>query len=234
MQNKPGKLRKLLQNNRGLIVFAFLMVVFRGAIADWNVVPTGSMNPTIIEGDRILVNKLAYDVNLPFTTFSLLQLGNPGRGDIVVFESGKAGKRLVKRVVAVPGDVVLMRDNHLIINGEAAVYQPLGQRTPDNPDSAETLPAAAPVTVTESILEYSHPVQLLHRHRSPLQNFGPVTVPDDHYLMMGDNRDNSADSRVYGFVPRGEITGQAKRVLFSLDYNRYYLPRAERVLTPLL
>jgi signal peptidase I len=127
-----------------------------------------------------------------------------------------------------------MRDNHLMINGEAAVYQPLERRTPDNPKSTETLPAAAPITVTESILDYSHPVQLLRWHRSPLQNFGPVAVPDDQYLMMGDNRDNSADSRVYGFVPRGEITGQAKRVLFSLDYDRYYLPRSERVLTPLL
>jgi len=233
MPQITGKLGKMLRNNRGLIAFVFLMVVFRGAIADWNVVPTGSMNPTIIEGDRILVDKLAYDINLPFTTISLLQLDNPGRGDIVVFESGKAGKRLVKRVVAVPGDVVVMRNNQLMINGEPAVYRTLEQGTPDNNDN-EVLSGSSPITVTESMLDYSHPIQLLRRYHSPLQNFGPVAVPNDHYLMMGDNRDNSADSRVYGFVPRGEITGQAKRVLFSLDYDRYYLPRAARVLTPLL
>ena len=83
-------------------------------------------------------------------------------------------------------------------------------------------------------LGYSHPVKLMRQYQSPLQNFGPVTVPEDHYLMMGDNRDNSADSRVFGFVPREEITGKAHRVLFSLDYNHYYLPRSDRLLTPLL
>ena len=78
--------KKLLKQNRGFLTFIFLIVLFRGAIADWNVVPTGSMNPTIVEGDRILVDKLAYDINLPFTSIRLFELNNPKRGDIVVFD----------------------------------------------------------------------------------------------------------------------------------------------------
>lgn len=224
------KIAKFLKSNRAFIVFVLLMAVFRGAIADWNVVPTGSMKPTIVEGDRILVNKLAYDINLPFSTITLLELANPARGDIVVFNSVKADKRLVKRVVAVPGDVVSLRSNRLMINGEVATYQPHFQRSPSDDEAIK----ASSVIVNESILGYSHPVKLMREHQSPLQNFGPVTVPEDHYLMMGDNRDNSADSRVYGFVPREEITGKANRVLFSLNYDRYYLPRTDRLLLPLL
>ena len=205
------------------------MAVFRGAVADWNVVPTGSMNPTIVEGDRILVNKLAYDINLPFSTITLLELDNPKRGDIVVFNSEKAGKRLVKRVVAIPGDVVALRNNRLMINGQSASYQALDQQ------SLKDSKLAMPSTLEkESILGYSHVVKLMRQHQSPLQNFGPVTVPEDHYLMMGDNRDNSADSRVFGFVPREEITGKAHRVLFSLDYDHYYLPRSDRLLIRLM
>ena len=207
------------------------MAVFRGAIADWNVVPTGSMKPTIVEGDRILVNKLAYDINLPFSSITLLELNNPKRGDIVVFNSDKAGKRLVKRVVAVPGDVVMLRNNNLMINGESAIYQPMVRRLSSDDDGSFKGPS---IIVKESILGYSHPVKLKRQHQSPLQNFGPVTVPEDHYLMMGDNRDNSADSRIYGFVPREEITGKAHRVLFSLDYDDYYRPRSDRLYIPLL
>ena len=223
------KIARFLKSNRAFIVFVLLMAVFRGAIADWNVVPTGSMQPTIVEGDRILVNKLAYDINLPFSTITLMELDNPGRGDIVVFNSMKADKRLVKRVVAVPGDVVSLRSNRLMINGEAATYQPLFQRSPRDDEVIK----GSSVIVNESILGYSHPVKLMRQLQSPLQNFGPVTVPEDHYLVMGDNRDNSADSRVYGFVPREEITGKANQVLFSLDYDRNYLPRTDRLLLPL-
>ena len=224
------KIAKLLKSNRALIVFILLMVVFRGAIADWNVVPTGSMKPTIVEGDRILVNKLAYDINLPFSTITLMELDNPRRGDIVVFNSEKADKRLVKRVVAVPGDVVVLRSNRLMINGESAIYQPLVRQSSGDNEANK----APSIIANESILGYSHPVKLMRQLQSPLQNFGPVMVPEDHYLMMGDNRDNSADSRVYGFVPREEITGKANRVLFSLDYDHYYLPRSDRLLIPLL
>ena len=176
-----AKIIRLFRSNRGFISFILLMVVFRGAIADWNVVPTGSMNPTIVEGDRILVNKLAYDVNIPFTTLTLFQLHNPQRGDIVVFDSEKAGKRLVKRVVGVPGDVVVMRNNRLTINGESASYQTVFHQSSRDLSSTDSNAAsiAPSITVNESIMGFSHAINLKPRYQSPLQNFGPVSVPTD-------------------------------------------------------
>src|SRR5262249_25125047 len=94
----------------------------RSAVLDWNVVPTGSMNPTILEGDYILVNKLAYDIRLPFVGLSLTRCEDPARGDIVVFEPPGERDRYVKRIVGVPGDVVELRDNRLYVNGEPAEY----------------------------------------------------------------------------------------------------------------
>ena len=90
------------------------MSVFRSAVADWYTVPTGSMQPTIKEGDRIIVNKMAYDLKIPFSQLSLLTTGEPKRGDIVVFESKAADNRLIKRMIGLPGDVIAMKDDLLI------------------------------------------------------------------------------------------------------------------------
>ena len=102
---------------RPLLILAVVLFSIRSSLADWNDVPTGSMRPTILEGDRVFVNKLAYDLKVPFTTWHLAQWDNPQRGDIVVFYSPYDGKRLVKRVVGLPGDILELRDNSLIING---------------------------------------------------------------------------------------------------------------------
>ncbi|WP_102795896.1 signal peptidase I [Bowmanella denitrificans] len=209
-----SKLNKLIKDNRGLLVFVALMLVFRSAVADWNDVPTGSMKPTIVEGDRILVDKLAYDLRLPFTNVSLKKLGDPSRGDIIVFESQKAGDRLVKRVVGIPGDVVEMRNNRLFINGQPLNYASLN-RSVEGED------------LLENLYGVEHAVRIKTGHQ-PLANFPLVKVPDNAYLALGDNRDNSADSRVIGFIPRDEIRGRAHHVLFSLNYENYFLPRSER------
>ena len=121
-------LLKAWREYRGFAAFIVLMVIFRSALADWNVVPTGSMKPTIIEGDRILVNKLAYDFKVPLTHISLHKFADPARGDIVVFDSRAADTRLVKRVIGLPGDIVEMKDNRLTINGIAARYSGIEDR----------------------------------------------------------------------------------------------------------
>src|SRR5438552_7050626 len=113
---------KMWREYRGFALFFVLMIIFRSALADWNVVPTGSMKPTILEGDRILVNKLAYDLRIPLTHISLYKFADPRRGDIVIFDSKAADTRLVKRVIGLPGDTVEMRDNRMTINGIAARY----------------------------------------------------------------------------------------------------------------
>ncbi len=204
----------ILRENRSFFVFLLLMSVFRSGIADWNVVPSGSMKPTIVEGDRILVNKLAYDVQVPFLYHSLKKLSDPQRGDIIVFDSEVAQLRLVKRVVGMPGDVVEMVDNQLYINGQALQYDVLKTHQ-DQVDEREDL------------LGVVHIVRL-NRDGSRLSSFAKIQVPEEYYLALGDNRDNSSDSRVIGFVPRHEIIGRAKTVVLSVDYDHYYLPRSER------
>ena len=98
---------------RPVIPVVAVLLVVRSAVADWNDVPTGSMKPTILEGDRIFVNKLAYDLKVPFTGWSLWSFDGPGRGDIVVFFSPDNGTRMVKRVVGLPGDTLELRRNRL-------------------------------------------------------------------------------------------------------------------------
>jgi signal peptidase I len=211
---------RLWQENRNLVLFVVLMVIFRGAFADWNSVPSGSMKPTIIEGDRILVNKLAYDLRVPLTHISLYRFGDPERGDIIIFDSKSADTLLVKRVIGLPGDIVEMKDNALTINGIEAGYS-----------GFEATPAA--LFATETYADMTHRIETAPGRISRFSSFGPVQVPQGHFLVLGDNRDNSADSRVHGFIPRDEIIGHAKKVVLSFDYDRYYLPRANRFLRDL-
>jgi len=202
------------RENKTFLLFVALMLVFRSAVADWNEVPTGSMKPTIVEGDRILVNKLAYDFRVPFTHISLLKLSDPVRGDIIIFDSQSSEKRLVKRVVGVPGDIVEMKDNLLTINGEQLDYV-----TTTSTGSAEIK--------LENLLGERHFIRI-DKRGSRLSNFQSVEVPAEHYLVLGDNRDNSADSRVIGFVPRYEIVGRSRSVVLSLNYENFYIPRKNR------
>lgn len=206
--------KKIVKDNSQLLIFLALMFIFRSSIADWNTVPTGSMKPTILEGDRIFVNKMAYDLRIPFTHVSLLRLSDPSRGDIVIFDSVRSDKRLVKRIIGIPGDVVAMKNNILYLNGE-----PLDYRTV----------TSTPVTVdqSENLSGVEHRIRI-HKNGSRLSSFMPVKVPADSYLALGDNRDNSADSRVIGFVPREEIVGRSRSVVMSLNYENFYLPRTDR------
>jgi signal peptidase I len=121
----------------------------------------------------------------------------------------------VKRVIGLPGDVVEMRNNRLTINGIEAQYS-----------NAEY--TAYAIFAIESYGGMTHRIELTPAGASRFSSSGPVKVPHDHYLVLGDNRDNSADSRVRGFVPRGEIVGDAKTVVLSIDYDYYYLPRMDR------
>ncbi|MCC9662580.1 signal peptidase I [Pseudoalteromonas sp. MB41] len=212
-------LANVWKNNRSLIVFICLMSVFRSAVADWYEVPTGSMKPTIVEGDRILTDKMAYDLRLPFSHISLARLDEPKAGDIIVFDSTAANNRLVKRVIAVPGDTVTLVDNKLIINGQVLDYSLVDDE-------------AGQQTYLENFAGIKHAIQV-SKTPSVMQHFAPVVIPADMYLAMGDNRDNSADSRVIGLVPRSELLGKAERVLVSLDYDDHYLPRKERFLKDL-
>jgi len=217
------------QEVRPLLIVLLIGFSIRSSLADWNEVPTGSMRPTILEGDRIFVNKLAYDLKLPFTTWHIAEWGNPQRGDIAVFYSPHDGKRLVKRVVGLPGDTLELRNNTLVINGQPVAYRPVAE------DLLRDIPAAARagcVFATEQLPGQTHAVGG-YPGLPARGTFVPIRVPDGQYFMMGDNRDDSFDSRYWGTVDRQQIIGRATAVVLSLDQGHHWLPRWERALRPL-
>jgi len=212
-----------IRENRGFIVFILLFAVFRTAVADWNPIPSGSMRPNLLEGDVVFVNRLAYDLKLPLTDVVISRLGEPRRGDIVTFTSPADGKRLIKRLVALPGDVVEMRNKQLLISGVQADYKLLDAAT-EPMGNGTTLPV---LHLTERLGDAQRAIQWLPE-LDQASNFGPVSIPFDQYLMLGDNRDNSADSRYIGFIPRKVLIGRAERILVSAAILDNWVPRAER------
>jgi signal peptidase I len=217
------------QEIRPLLGLALVLFSVRSSLADWNDVPTGSMKPTILEGDRVFVNKLAYDLKVPFTTWHLAEWANPKRGDIAVFFSPHDNRRLVKRVVGLPGDVIELRNEQLFLNGERIDYTPLStQISGQLPESEQQHGLFA----MEELPAHKHAVMVLPSLPA-MRSFGPLLVPEGHYFMMGDNRDNSFDSRYFGMVERKRIVGKATGVVISLDKSDCWLPRSHRFLKPL-
>ena len=217
------------QEIRPMLVMALVLFSIRSSLADWNDVPTGSMKPTILEGDRVFVNKLAYDLKVPFTTWHLAEWGNPQRGDIVVFYSPKDETRLVKRVVGLPGDVIELRNEQLIINGKPVEDAPAGTGIAEQLSADEQLQSQF---ATEQLPTHTHAIMAIPGLPAK-RTFGPVRVPAGQYFMMGDNRDNSLDSRFFGTVERKRIVGKATAVVLSLDKTEGWLPRSGRFFKPL-
>jgi len=212
--------KKVLYEIRVFALMILIVSSLRSALADWNDVPTGSMKPTIQEGDRVVVNKLAYDLKIPFTTIDVLKWGDPRRGDIVVLFSPKDGTRLVKRVVAIPGDRVELRDNQLFINGKLAAQSPINSDSSDEYGRADVR--------DENLYGHRHKIMLSPDIYSDKRTFGPEIVPAGYYFVLGDNRDNSNDSRYIGMIERRRIVGEAVAVAFSLDRKHYFIPRFNR------
>jgi signal peptidase I len=221
-------LKDIWRQHRGFALFIGLMFVFRSAVADWNYVPSSSMNPTLVAGDRVVVNKLAYSVRVPFTLSHVWRWSSPQRGDVITFDSPRDDVNLIKRVVAVAGDVVQMRDNRIFINGQEVRRRLL--------DDHREIPTEAGVINAEIWREEMAGVSIdvaripaFNRYR----NFDSVQVPAGHVMVLGDSRDNSLDSRLIGFVDVNRVTGQAARVLMSHNPERLFVPRANRWWLPM-
>jgi len=197
-------------------------------------VPTGSMKPTIYEGDRIWVNKLAYGLRIPFTNVRVKTLGQPNRGEIVVFPEPRSGKRYIKRVIGIAGDTVAVRDNQVYLNDELLAYR---KYTPEEYQNFANVPASHRgrrgsddfFKIEESVSGKPHTIQVFTQD----SNYGPITVPDGRIFVMGDNRDESQDSRYIGFIDASTLIGKATRVVWSHNYENYYLPRKERFFKPI-
>jgi signal peptidase I len=187
------------------LLFAGLIALFvRSFVVEAFTIPSGSMEPTLLVGDYLLVNRLSYVVKFPFTDLVLFDTGNPKPGDTVVFRFPlDHSKDFIKRVVATGGDTVEVRDKVVYVNGLRADFP--GARLSSDADIPGFL--------------------------SPRDNLGPITVPPDSYFVMGDNRDNSLDSRFWGFVKKDELVGKAEILYFSYDRSSDMLHRVrwERV-----
>lgn len=214
--------KNFIRANKGFLMFLFLFGVFRTAVADWNPIPSASMRPNLLDGDVVFVNRLAFDLKIPLTDVSVARLGEPGRGDVVTFTSPTDGTRLIKRILAVPGDVIEMRDDRLVVNGIEARYE-----------VAEVTREAAggrqleAIRMDETIAGTRQRIQVLPQ-KAALRSFGPLRIPADQFLMLGDNRDDSGDSRFIGLVPREKLIGRAERILVSADYQGNWMPRTDR------
>jgi signal peptidase I len=202
----------------------FVVIPIKSSLADWNWVPSGSMNPTILEGDLIYINKVAYDLRFPLTLHRLAKWSDPERGDIIICFSPEDGTRLVKRVIGLPGDTIEMRNNTLFLNGEPVHYTKTDSKY--GRQISEKFKRKC-VFAKEDLDGYIHAVMSIPSVAA-MRSFGPVTVPHDSYFVMGDNRDGSRDSRYFGFVDRKLIVGKAKGVIGSIDITDKFLPRFKR------
>ena len=182
------KRKSVVREYAEAIIIAIVLALFiRTFVIQAFKIPSGSMKPTLLVGDHILVNKFIYGIKLPFTDKILISLSQPERGDVVVFKFPlDTQKDYIKRVIGLPGDRVELVDKQLLING----------RPTEDPHASYSMSGS-------------------------MRMFGPVTVPADHLFVMGDNRDESSDSRVWGFVPRPYLKGKAFLIYWSWDRKNY-------------
>lgn len=208
---KRLSLRKVVRENRYLIVFLVLWSFARISFADWSPVPTGSMQPTIQPGDVLLIDKTAFGPSIPFINKRVLSWGSPSRGDIITFVPPHEDVLYVKRVIGVPGDEIRIDGVAVFVNGEQLEQKFVG-RTRDA------------AFLEESIGDVDHAIQFSSAQPvSSSQHY--LLVPEDKYFVMGDHRNNSADSRYWGFVDESNITGRVERVLVSFSSEMPFVSR---------
>jgi len=220
---------------RSFFPVLFVILLLRSFVAEPFKIPSGSMIPTLRIGDFILVNKFAYGLRLPVLNNRFLDLGSPQRGDVMVFRypghscerGGQPVRSLnpcnqpiqavphqnyIKRVIGLPGDEITYRNKILYVNGEEIVQQYIG---PYTGPSEQTQSLASGRVSDEKLGSEAHRMMTLPSR--PPDREGTWTVPDASYFVMGDNRDSSADSRSWGFVPEQNLVGRAMIVWMNWD-----------------
>jgi len=215
------------------IAVAFAVAfLFRTTIASPRHIPTGSMIPTIKIGEFIFVGMFSYDWHIPFTRKTFSKRADPQRGDIVVFEYPlDPDKDYIKRVIGIPGDIIEVRDKRIILNGVPLKLEVTENRTVL--DDLEPKYDLSRISIfNETIGDVTHHIIWLNDRSA--YDMDPVQVPRDSFFVMGDNRDDSQDSRAWGFVPREKLLGKAGFIWFSFDKSHVPFLRFERFFTGLL
>ncbi|MGO1068332.1 signal peptidase I [Lysobacter sp. CA199] len=209
-----GKEPVVVDYSKAFFPVLFVVLILRSFIAEPFRIPSNSMMPTLLTGDFILVNKFTYGLRLPITNQKILAMGEPERGDVVVFRPPHHPEQdWIKRIIGLPGDKVSYRDGRLTVNGEPIIYAPIG--TYQGRGNGTEMTGAQ--ELREQIGKHVH--RILLRSESPLldQGEGDWVVPQGEYFVMGDNRDNSEDSRYWGFLPEQNLRGRAFLIWMNFD-----------------
>ncbi len=210
--------KEFFDSIKTMLLAVFVALIFRYSVAAPYKIPTGSMIPTLKIGDFIFVSKLSYGIKLPFTNYNLFNITQPKRGDVVVFiYPENRSLDFIKRVVAVSGDTIEIKEGILYINHRLVERLPMADKSILS-DFTPSLYREAARLYIEKLDERQHLMMEIY----PPSYFGPVTVPADQVFVMGDNRDNSRDSRVWGFLPVKNVRGRALFVWLSLDMEHPY------------
>lgn len=213
--NKPKKKGVVREYVEAIGTALLIALVLRYFVIEAFKIPSASMVPTLLVGDHIFVNKFIYGVRIPFTNKKILQFRNPARGEIIVFIYPlDRSKDYIKRVVGVPGDKIEVKEGQLLINDK-----PIARTFQSNEEYTDVNQGCMPSQFErydESLDGTHHHSILTDRSRLP-SNYGPQWVEEGKLFVMGDNRDNSSDSRVWGFVPLENVKGKALFIWLSLD-----------------
>ncbi len=203
--------------NTKTIVGAVLLAIFiRIVLFEAFEIEGPSMEPTLLNGDRVVVAKFSYGLFLPFTSEAVATWGVPERGDVVIVKSPHDNIDIVKRVVGLPGDTIEMRDDILYLNGEEIPTQELGPCS----ELVPYLRGATSECVSERAGDLTY--RISRDLTSPPSNHGPTEIPEDHVYILGDHRDRSNDSRFFGPVPINRVKGRALVMYWSTDPHSGY------------
>jgi signal peptidase I len=208
------------------LIAAIVALFIRQFIVEAFKIPSGSMIPTLTIGDHLLVNKFVYGPRIPFTDTRIFHWKVPKRGDIIVFKYPEnEDKNFIKRVVGLPGDKIEIKNGKLLINDQPVQVTEIG--TYNDKESSAGFPYyEKPKLLDEQLGTVKH--HILYMRDQTGYNFGPKIVPPESVFVMGDNRDNSQDSRVWGFVKYNKILGKALIIYWSWDGNDRWV-RWERI-----
>lgn len=212
----PGREPVAVEYSRSLFPVLLIVLLFRSFLFEPFKIPSGSMVPTLLIGDFIVVNKFSYGIRLPVVNTKVIPLGEPERGDVVVFRYPQdPGINYIKRVVGLPGDTITYRGKQLFINGELVEK---GESRPYLSSEVKcSTPRSDAVRYLETLGSREHDILV---HEGTRGRNGQWQVPAGHYFMMGDNRDRSNDSRGWGFVPEENLVGKAVAIWLNFDFQK--------------